>query len=75
LSHGVVPGVSYVALLVAAIMLLTAAEVASYLIASTTLVLLFVGIHNAWDVALYSATNMPRREDARPPAPPQPPPQ
>jgi len=75
LSHGVVPGVSYVALLVAAIMLPTATEVASYLIASTTLVLLFVGIHNAWDVALYSATNMPRREDARPPAPPQPPPQ
>jgi hypothetical protein len=38
-----------------------------YLIASATLVLLFVGIHNAWDVALYSAINMPRREDTPPP--------
>src|SRR5215831_2398327 len=75
LSHGVIPGVSYLALLIAAIVLPTATELASYLIAMTTLALLFVGIHNAWDVALYSATNMPRRDDARPPAPPQPPPQ
>jgi hypothetical protein len=73
LSHGVVPGASYVALLVAAIALPTATEFALYLIATTTLVLLFVGIHNAWDVALYSATNMPRREGTLPPPPPAPP--
>jgi hypothetical protein len=72
LSHGVVPGASYIALLVAAIVLPAATELASYLIASTTLVLLFVGIHNAWDVALYSATNMPRREGTTPPSPPPP---
>src|SRR5262249_47265936 len=38
LSHGVVPGAAYVALLIAAIVLPTATELASYLIASTTLV-------------------------------------
>jgi hypothetical protein len=74
LSHGAAPGACYLALLLAAIALPTATEFALYLIASTTLVLLFVGIHNAWDVALYSATNMAGRRDA-PPPPPAPPPQ
>jgi hypothetical protein len=32
-------------------------------VGSVSLALLFVGIHNAWDVALYSATSMPRDED------------
>jgi hypothetical protein len=66
ISHGLAPGICYLALLVAAIALPMVTELASYLIASTTLALLFVGIHNAWDVALYSATNMPRRDDAGP---------
>jgi hypothetical protein len=65
--HGVAPALCYVGLLVAAIALHAETELALYLIASATLVLLFVGIHNAWDVALYSAINMPRREDAPPP--------
>jgi len=65
--HGVAPGLCYVALLTAAIALRADTELALYLIASASLLLLLVGIHNAWDVALYSATNMPRREDAPPP--------
>jgi hypothetical protein len=64
--HGVAPTLCYVGLLVAAIALRVETEVSLYLIASATLVLLFVGIHNAWDVALYSAINMPRRDGAPP---------
>jgi len=30
-----------------------------------TLLLLVVGIHNAWDLALYSATSMPRHDEQR----------
>jgi hypothetical protein len=65
--HGAAPAICYGALLVAAIVLRKDTELALYLIASATLLLLLVGIHNAWDVALYSATNMSRREDAPPP--------
>jgi hypothetical protein len=65
--HGVAPGICYAGLLAAAIALRAETEFALYLIASATLLLLLIGIHNAWDVALYSATNMPRREDAPPP--------
>jgi hypothetical protein len=64
ISHGVVPGLCYSALLVSGIVLASATELALYLIAFSTLALLFVGIHNAWDVALYSAINMPKRPDA-----------
>ena len=64
--HGVLPGVAYAMLFVAAIVLQSATKNALYIIGSVTLVLLFVGIHNAWDAALYSATFVPR--DQSPPA-------
>lgn len=58
--HGIIPGLSYAVLLVAAVALPSATALSLYMIAGVTLALLLVGIHNAWDVALYSATNMPR---------------
>ena len=61
--HGLIPGVAYVVILVAAIVLRSETELALYLVGAASLTLLFVGIHNAWDVALYSATSMPRSED------------
>ena len=64
--HGVLPAAAYAALFVAAIILQSATKPALNTIASVTLVLLFVGIHNAWDAALYSATFVPR--DQNPPA-------
>jgi len=64
--HGIIPGTAYVALLVAGITLSSATAFSLDLIAVVTLSLLFVGLHNAWDVALYSATNMPR-EPSEPP--------
>lgn len=57
--HAVLPCVAYVALLVAAIVLPSATEQALYVVASVSVLLLFVGIHNAWDAALYSATSVP----------------
>lgn len=58
--HGMIPGLAYIALLAAAIMLTSRTELALYFVGSVSLTLLFVGIHNAWDVALYSATSMSR---------------
>src|SRR5262249_38148224 len=61
--HGMIPGLAYTALLVAAIILSSHTELALYVVGSVSLALLFVGIHNAWDVALYSATSMPKTEE------------
>ena len=47
------PLVSYTALIVAAIMLPGEAVPALFVIAAATLLLLFIGIHNAWDVVTY----------------------
>jgi sulfite exporter TauE/SafE len=62
--HGLLPCAAYVALLLGAILLQSATKTALYIVASVTLALLFVGIHNAWDAALYSATSIPRDQDA-----------
>jgi hypothetical protein len=62
--HAVIPFVAYVSLLIAAIVLPRSTEPALYAIASVSLTLLFVGIHNAWDAALYSATYVPKDPDA-----------
>jgi len=53
LWHTVFPLVSYTALVVAAIMLLGHPASALFVIAAGTLLLLFIGIHNAWDNVLY----------------------
>ncbi len=68
--HGILPCASYVGLLVAAIILQRATQTALYVVASVVLVLLFVGIHNAWDAALYSAMYLPPEQGATgPPSP------
>jgi hypothetical protein len=61
--HAIIPCVSYIGLLVSAIMLPSATESALYGVGSVCLALLFVGIHNAWDAALYSATYIPKNQD------------
>jgi len=61
--HAIIPCVSYVGLLVAAIILPSATDCALYVTGSVCLALLFVGIHNAWDAALYSATYIPKNPD------------
>jgi len=60
LWHTVLPLVSYTALVVAAIVLEGNAAPALFVIAAGTLLLLFIGIHNAWDNVTYIATELSR---------------
>ena len=55
--HAIFPVIAYVWLLAASIHLIVNPEQALYLVAGVVLFLLFVGIHNAWDAALYIALN------------------
>jgi hypothetical protein len=63
--HFVVPSLSYAATMVAGFMLLRHSESALFAIAMLQIVLLFVGIHNAWDSALYIAVQKSERKHPR----------
>src|SRR5258707_160769 len=58
LFHTVLPLVSYTALVVAAILLAGNAVPALFVIAAATVLLLFIGIHNAWDNVTYTAIEL-----------------
>jgi hypothetical protein len=60
--HVVLPIVAYVALLGAAVALSTAAERALFVIGAAAVLLLFIGIHNAWDSVVYIALNRGRTD-------------
>jgi hypothetical protein len=51
----VFPLVSYIALVVAAIVLPTNGALALFVIAAAAVLLVFIGIHNAWDTVTYTA--------------------
>ena len=53
LWHTIFPFVSYLALIVAALLLLDDPPLALFIIAAVTILLLFIGIHNAWDTLTY----------------------
>ena len=53
LFHVVLPFVSYVALPISATLSFTRVHAALYTVAGAAMLLLFVGIHNAWDAATY----------------------
>jgi hypothetical protein len=63
LFHTIFPLVSYTALLVAAIVLPGHPAQALFVIAAATLLLLFIGIHNAWDNVLYIVIELTRPEN------------
>jgi hypothetical protein len=63
LWHTVLPLVSYTALLVAAIVLPGHAAPALFVIAAATVLLLFIGIHNAWDNVSYIAIELSRSQN------------
>ena len=68
LFHAIRPMIAYATLLVSGIIEMRAADVALYPVAGAALLLLFVGIHNAWDTATYiSVARKGRRKE--PPAP------
>ena len=54
--HVSLPFVAYAALLASAFLLGTAQELALAFVAAAVLALIFIGIHNAWDVAVFIVT-------------------
>jgi hypothetical protein len=60
--HGILPILAYVTMVVAAVLLVGSPEISFYLIASVSLALLYIGIHNAWDAALYSVIYRPKNQ-------------
>ena len=66
LWHTILPLVSYTALLGAAIVLPNDPAPALFVVAAGTLLLLFIGIHNAWDNVIYIVLELSQRENTPP---------
>jgi hypothetical protein len=65
LFHTVLPLVSYSVLVIAGILLSGQPTQALFIIAAATLLLLFVGIHNAWDNVTFIALDLNQPENKR----------
>jgi hypothetical protein len=63
LWHAIFPLVSYTALVVAAIVLPNNPTPALFVIGAGTVLLLFIGIHNAWDAVTYIAVELSQTEN------------
>lgn len=63
LFHTVFPFISYTALVVATYLLPDNPAPALFVIAAATVLLLFIGIHNAWDNVTYIATELPQHDN------------
>ena len=63
LWHTIFPLVSYSAICVAAILLTIYPEPALFVIAGGTILLLFIGIHNAWDNVTYTVIVLSQSQD------------
>ena len=63
LWYTLLPLVSYAALVVAAIVLPSQPVPALFVIAAVTMLLLFIGIHNAWDVVTYTTFERSQPQD------------
>jgi hypothetical protein len=63
--HNALPLLAYGSLLVAGFFLHSAHDVPPYAIGGAALLLVFVGIHNAWDTVAYVMTERTRRQTAR----------
>jgi hypothetical protein len=67
--HIILPFVSHGGLLVASLLLPHHAPVALFIIGGVALLLLFIGIHNAWDTVTYIAVQIkPQPRDESKPA-------
>jgi hypothetical protein len=55
LFHAVFPLLSYAAVLVGAVRLVAHPDTSLFVVATATVALLFIGIHNAWDAVIYIA--------------------
>src|SRR2546422_1289623 len=66
LWHCAFPLIAYVTLLVAALVLRRDPPQCLLVIGATALLLLFIGIHNAWDAVTYIATQQPQHPEGPP---------
>ena len=62
LWHGGLPIAAYTACLAAAVILPRNADTGLFVVAATALLLLFVGIHNAWDAVTHLALQANQKE-------------
>ena len=62
LFHLLFPFVAYALLVVAAVLAWAYSRVALFLVAAAALVLLFAGIHNAWDTVMWHVFTRNRQE-------------
>jgi hypothetical protein len=60
ISHILLPLIAYVCLLGSALVVWVDAGAALYSVAAGALLLLYVGIHNAWDAATWMAIHRPK---------------
>jgi hypothetical protein len=60
--HAALPVVAYASLVVAGILLGQAPAAALYVVAAAALLLLYIGIHNAWDGAVWMTTKRQDRQ-------------
>ncbi len=63
LWHIIFPFLSYIALVVAALMMVSNARLALFIVGAATILFLFIGIHNAWDTVTYTAFASPQPEN------------
>jgi hypothetical protein len=63
--YGILPLAAYAALVVAAIMLMDSATLALFGVGGALVLLMFIGIHNAWDAVTYIAIDLPQRSDGQ----------
>ena len=59
----VIPFVCYTALFISAIMFLSNPVLAMFFIGAVSVLFLFVGIHNSWDVVTYITVEFPRQDN------------
>ena len=62
----VIPFVAYTALVVAAVLLVGHAVLSLFIVGALTLLLLFTGIHNAWDIVTFIAITLPTKKNGKP---------
>jgi hypothetical protein len=63
LCHSVLPLVAYALLVIASVALTRHPQQALFVIGATVLLLLFVGIHNAWDTVTYITIELPMAKE------------
>lgn len=63
--HAALPTIAYAALLHAGIRLSGPSTHAPYLVAGSALLLIFIGIHNAWDTVMYVTLDLAAKREAR----------